>query len=649
MSKNVNIRLGADITEFQSKMRNAQKLFNKSAASFKKIGRSMTISLTAPLTAFGAASIKAFDTQAKAIAQVEQGLKTTGGLVGRTSQQLQRMASDLQSKTMFGDEVILKDATAQLLTFTNITGDQFDRTQVAALDLATRLDGDLKSASIQLGKALNDPIANLSALSRSGIQFSKDQKEVIKTLAESNRLADAQTIILDELEKQYGGSAEAAAKAGAGPLKQLQNSFGDLMEEIGQMLIPVLQKLIGFIQNMIDKWKGLDRDTKAAIITFGGFVAVVGPSLLIISKMIGFLGTMSSGIALVSKAFTGLKFASIKAWASALAPVTAVVAGIAVVGSAILYIVDNYEAFKERFSDVSWWKNAVLQMLQWFIEYNPLSMLTKGFNSILRFFGRNELPNPFEKLADGLEELKSETKQYENEFGSFKDAIVNGANKAKKAFAKLGLDFGVGGDGEVKKENKEETAPVIDTSNFIEVEEIDWDEEDEELNIYLENLARLKERMQNIRNITHELGTALSENLASGFANAVTSGQNFAQSMIEIFKNIAKQIASMIIQALVLSVLFTYLGIGDAKGMTQSAGLFKNFTTALTGKAGGGNVVAGQPYMVGEKGPEMFMPGQSGTIIPNQNLGGSIIPDVRITGDDLLIVFEKAQRRKERR
>ena len=152
--------------------------------------------------------------------------------------------------------------------------------------------------------------------------------------------------------------------------------------------------------------------------------------------------------------------------------------------------------------------------------------------------------------------------------------------------------------------------------------------------------------MQALKNITQELGSALTENLASGFSNAVTSGQNFGASMVELFKNIAKQIASMIIKAMVLAALFTYLGIGDAKGMSESAGFFKNFSTSLTGKAGGGSVVAGQPYMIGERGPEMFMPGQSGTVIPNQNLGGAVIPDVRISGDDLLIVFEKANRRK---
>ena len=279
MAKNVNIKLGANIQDFQSKMKRVQNSFKKTARSLKKTGRTMTMTLTAPLTAFAAASVKAFDTQAKAIAQVNQGLKTTGGQVGRTSKELQQMAADLQTKTLFGDEVILKDATAQLLTFTNITGKQFDRTQVAALDLATRLDGDLKSASIQLGKALNDPIANLSALSRSGIQFSEDQKEVIKSLADSGRLAEAQTIILDELEKQYGGSAEAAAKAGAGGLKQLSNRFSDLMEKIGEKLIPMLNHLISFIDKSINAWNNLDGSIQVAIITIGVLVALTGPVL----------------------------------------------------------------------------------------------------------------------------------------------------------------------------------------------------------------------------------------------------------------------------------------------------------------------------------------------------------------------------------
>ena len=85
MSKKVYVKLAADTSDFEKGMMKARKLFKKTAKNLKRTGKTLTMSMTAPLTAFAAASIKAFDTQQKAIAQVEQGLKTTGGLVGRTS------------------------------------------------------------------------------------------------------------------------------------------------------------------------------------------------------------------------------------------------------------------------------------------------------------------------------------------------------------------------------------------------------------------------------------------------------------------------------------------------------------------------------------------------------------------------------------
>ena len=197
------VRIGANTKDFNKGLRSIKSQIRKDTQAIQDMGKTLSIGITAPLAIMGATSVNAFREQAKAVAQVEAGLKSTQNQVGFTSKELQQMATDLQNKTLFGDEVILKDATAQLLTFTNISGQNFARTQQAALDLATRLDGDLKGASIQLGKALNDPVANLSALSRSGIQFSEDQKEVIKSLAETGQLAEAQTIILDELNKQY--------------------------------------------------------------------------------------------------------------------------------------------------------------------------------------------------------------------------------------------------------------------------------------------------------------------------------------------------------------------------------------------------------------------------------------------------------------
>ena len=295
------VGIGANTKKLDEELGKAQRKLKCFGKNTKALGKSLSIGLTAPLAIMGATSVRAFQVQAKAIAQVEAGLKSTGSQAGFTSKQLQAMASDLQSKTLFGDETILKDATAQLLTFTNISGEQFARTQQAALDLATRLDGDLKGASIQLGKALNDPVANLSALSRSGIQFSDEQKAVIKSMAETGRLAEAQTIILDELNRQYGGSAEAAAKADGG-FTQLANSFGDLQEAIGAQLIPILRPLVDWLTQTVAKMQEAPDSFKRTAVVIGLVAGAIGPLLVIIPSLISGVRALRGAMLLLNMA-----------------------------------------------------------------------------------------------------------------------------------------------------------------------------------------------------------------------------------------------------------------------------------------------------------------------------------------------------------
>lgn len=170
-------------------------------------------------------------------AQVTQGIQSTGGAARRSLEDIQALASGIQNTTLFDDETVAFGA-ANLLTFTNIAEEAFDRTLRAATDVSTRVGQDFKSTIIQLGKALNDPIANLGALSRTGIQFSDVQKEQIANLVEQNKLFEAQAIILTEIEAQYGGSAAAVREAGGGA-KAAANAFGDLLEIIGG---PALQQ-----------------------------------------------------------------------------------------------------------------------------------------------------------------------------------------------------------------------------------------------------------------------------------------------------------------------------------------------------------------------------------------------------------------------
>ncbi len=219
--------------------------------------------------------------QERVIKQVDAAIKSTGGSAGFTTEELQKMAAGFQNVTNFGDEAILSMQSV-LLTFTNLKGDVLPATTEAVLDLSERMGIDLQSAAVQLGKALNDPIANLSALSRSGIQFSESQKEVIKDLVKTNQLAKAQGLILDELKTQFGGSAKAARDTFGGALKSLGNAFGDLLEGDGGNL----NDAKGAIEELTKIMQ--DEGTKAA---FGSIVTLVVGITKALATMIGKLSS----------------------------------------------------------------------------------------------------------------------------------------------------------------------------------------------------------------------------------------------------------------------------------------------------------------------------------------------------------------------
>lgn len=212
----------------------------KQAGETEKATDGLTNKTKLMATAMGAAAVaaaavltrKIIDNtiaQQNAVAQLNAALKSTQNAAGLTSEELQNMAAQLQGVTTYGDETIITMQSV-LLTFTKIGRETFPQATAAILDMSTRLGTDLKSSAIQVGKALNDPIQGITALSRVGVSFTEDQKNLIKSLAESGRMAEAQTLILKELETEFGGSAKAARQTLGGALESLSNTFGDLLE-----------------------------------------------------------------------------------------------------------------------------------------------------------------------------------------------------------------------------------------------------------------------------------------------------------------------------------------------------------------------------------------------------------------------------------
>ncbi|MFZ9921993.1 MAG: phage tail length tape measure family protein [Candidatus Nanopelagicaceae bacterium] len=271
------------IDEVSGMLTKVQRQVRTIGKSFQKLGQDLTLQVSAPIAALGAFAVKNYLAQEDAITQVRTRLKEVGDQVGITEKQFADVATNLQFKTLFGDEQILRDVTTQFLTFGNITGENFLKAQEAVLDLSTVLKTDLKAQAIQLAKALDNPVKGLTALRKSGIQFSASEEKLIKSMAETGRIAEAQTLILQALDHYYGGAAEAAAEVN--PYLKLQNAFGDLLEPFGQIINEMLKPFLGLLKQSIEFVNGLSDSVKTKIVVFAGLIAVLGPILYLIGTL----------------------------------------------------------------------------------------------------------------------------------------------------------------------------------------------------------------------------------------------------------------------------------------------------------------------------------------------------------------------------
>jgi hypothetical protein len=247
-----------------------------------------------------------------AMAQLEAAVLATGGSAGRTVAQMDELSLALQKQTTFSDEAV-KGAEAILLTFNKIKGDNLDRATVAVTNLATRLGKDLPEAALQVGKALQDPVEGLNALTRLGIRLSQSQKDAIQDLVDTGHAAQAQGIILTELEHRYAGAAEAARNTLGGALKGLANDFGDLFEVSR-----------GGTSGVVDAIHGLD----SAVRTVGenmGTVVRVGELVAAVfaGKMVAGLTKAAAAQIEVASAAAGAATVQREAAASAVATATA--------------------------------------------------------------------------------------------------------------------------------------------------------------------------------------------------------------------------------------------------------------------------------------------------------------------------------------
>ena len=149
----------------------------------------------------------------------------------------------------------------------------------------------------------------------------------------------------------------------------------------------------------------------------------------------------------------------------------------------------------------------------------------------------------------------------------------------------------------------------------------------EDLNVKfeMEEIEKANAKVEEFTDIFRQAGRQISET----FGRAIASGESFRQSMLDIFQSVIAQIIALIVQLTIVEPILKRVeeAIKGASNQSFGSQLLAGIGSIFSfggARAMGGNVNPNMPYMVGERGAEMFVPKTAGTIVPNNQLGGGI-------------------------
>tara|TARA_R100001086_G_scaffold221705_1_gene139037 strand:+ start:562 stop:1983 length:1422 start_codon:yes stop_codon:yes gene_type:complete len=290
MANEVNIKINAkDLASRQIKRvgsaaeRAAEKMRSMSG-SFMKMGAA-----GGAVTGILALAAKSSSDQRIGVEKLNAALKNVGQSYVAEKEAIEGAIGAIQLKTNFGDE----EQRESLQKLIAVSGDyEISLLALPAIaDLAAGANMDFSIAADMVGKAL---AGNPGALRRVGIELDKNATK---------------TEILEALTDKFGGTAEAAAD----PMTQFQNRLGDLVQVLGDVLLPIIDAVLPALEKFIRKFVELAERNSSVTKIIGLTVAILAVGLTVFSAIGLVLPSVISGIMLLKKAFMVLRVVTL-AW-----------------------------------------------------------------------------------------------------------------------------------------------------------------------------------------------------------------------------------------------------------------------------------------------------------------------------------------------
>jgi len=292
MDRALKVVITGDATSAERALRGLQSSAQTTGARMRKMatgmvsaGKAMTLGLTLPIVAGAAFAVKAAMEEQQQMEVLANTLREN--LPNATDETIaanEEWITSMQNATGVADGE-LRDAMRHLV----LSGMDLETAQAnltIAMDIAAAKGLDLEAVTNAMAKANR---GNVGALGRLGIA-TKD--------AEGNTLTFEQ--VMANAADTMGGAAAAAADTAAGRMAIMTARIADLTETIGMMLLPVVEKMVGWLSSVTATFQNLSPRMQKVIVIFAGVVAAIGPVLFVGGKLILMFGA-------IRKAFIALQ------------------------------------------------------------------------------------------------------------------------------------------------------------------------------------------------------------------------------------------------------------------------------------------------------------------------------------------------------
>ncbi len=497
-----------------------------------------------------------YDQQQKAVAGMEQAMRSMGRYTPELYNQLINTAKGLQAITTFGDEATI-EGQKFLLTYKNIADDVLPRASAVMLDLAALMGGDTRQAANMLGKA---SMGLAGELRRVGITIDAN-------IAKSGDFV----AMLGEIEKQVGGQARALADTGYGGLEQLSNLWGDTKEDLGELVLVVTKELLPALTSWATALGDIAKYWKEVL---------VGPDVdaLVLKNL---RAQQKQYEYLLGKAKTAA--ASKLTWGD----------------EALDKIFGRfYQTKAEGERNVPIYKAILDNIKQSIASYYP-GLPTIGWE------GPGGLGRP--PAGPGISELKPLLSGVGGTAANIGAAYPIKFTEAMKAGAKARAELRLLGIEQIQGEIDRLREEILVASDDYTA---GWKRGMDEW------LDYSRSGFEQMRDMAYDTAQAMQDAFGDLFFDAFTGKLKSLEDYINSFlRSIARSVSDILSENLTKGIIGLIMGIGRGSSGWTAPGAFPRY--GAPGFAAGGPVTAGGLYMVGERGPELFMPKQGGLIIPN--------------------------------